>query len=139
MAHVFLSDEWLDAVLALKDEYATESLETEHSIVMNQLISEVPFGTGSIEISVDTTSGFPDITRGLRDGADVTVKTDYSTAKSVLVDQDPQAVMQAFMSGRILIEGDLAKLMTMQASAMALEDHPARAEVARRLKELTEA
>lgn len=138
MAHTFLSDEWFDAVMALKDQHAPDTISAEFSIVMNQVISEVPFGTGRLEISVDTTSGAPHIVRGHRERADVTVRTDYATAKSVLIDQDPQAVMQAFMSGRILVEGDIAKLMTIQASAMgAVEQHPDRAEIAKKLKDLT--
>lgn len=137
MAHLFLSDEWLDAVLALGAEYADVQLPPDGSIVMNQVIREVPFGDGRVHISVDTTSGFPEITRGHRDDAEVTVTTDYRTALSVLVEQDAQAVMAAFMAGKILIEGDLAKLMGMQATAQLAEQHPARAEIARRLRELT--
>ena len=138
MAHAFLSDEWLAAVLALRDEFGQTDIPPEASIVMNQVISEVPFGTGTLEISVDTSSGMPYVTKGHADNADVTVKTDYATAKSVLVEQDSQAIMQAFMSGKILVEGDLAKLLTMQASAMSAEPHPQRDELAQRLKALTE-
>ena len=88
-------------------------------------------------MAVDTSSGVPDVRRGHVEGADVTVTTDYATAKSVLVDQDPQAVMQAFMSGKIAVEGDMVKLMTMQASAASVERHPARDEIATRLKDIT--
>jgi hypothetical protein len=137
MTHIFLSDEWLEAIGALQTEFATGDVPQEAQIVMNQVISDVPFGEGTIEISVDTTSGVLDISKGHRASADVTVKTDYDTAKSVLVEQDSQAIMAAFMSGRILIEGDLTKLMTMQASALSAEPHPHRDELARRLKSLT--
>jgi len=138
MAHAFLSDEWLSAVLALRDEFDQAETPSEASIVMNQVISEMPFGDGKLEISVDTTNGLVDIRKGHVENADVTVKTDYATAKSVLVEQDPQAIMQAFMSGKILVEGDLVKLMTMQAAAMSAEPHPQRDELAKRLKALTE-
>jgi putative sterol carrier protein len=33
------------------------------------------------------------------------------------VDQDPQAGMQAFMSGKIKVQGDMMKLMQMQGTA----------------------
>ncbi|MDG2262370.1 MAG: SCP2 sterol-binding domain-containing protein [Actinomycetota bacterium] len=138
MAHAFLSDEWLAAVLALRDEFDQVDMPAEARIVMNQVISDVPFGDGKLEISVDTTSGALDIKKGHLDNADVMVRTDYATAKSVLVEQDPQAVMQAFMSGKILVEGDIAKLMTMHASAMSAEPHPQRNEPSRRLRNLTE-
>ena len=137
MNHVFLSEEWLDAVLALRAEYTGGDVPPEAQIVMNQIISDVPFGEGRIEISVDTTAGVLDIRRGHHDSADVTVRTDYETAKSVLVDQDSQAVMHAFLSGRILVEGDLTKLMTMQAAALTADPHPRRDELAQKLKALT--
>lgn len=137
MAHEFLSDDWLDAVLELRDEFELDSHETELSIVMNQVITDVPFGDGRIEISLDTRSGFPEIKRGHVDDAEVTITTDYETAKSTLVHQDASATMQAFMSGRILIQGDLAKLMTIQAAAATVPPSDTRNEVARRLKQIT--
>lgn len=137
MAHEFLSDDWLDAVLELRDDFEPEEHETELSIVMNQVITDVPFGDGRIEISLDTRSGSPEIKRGHVDNAEVTITTDYETAKSTLVDQDPSATMQAFMSGRILIQGDLAKLMTIQAAAAAIPPSDTRSAVAQRLRQIT--
>jgi hypothetical protein len=40
----------------------------------------------------------------------------YETARALLVERDPAKVMQAFMSGGIQVEGDLMKVMAMQAS-----------------------
>jgi putative sterol carrier protein len=54
--------------------------------------------------------------KGHLEDADVTITTDYDTAKKILVDQDPQAGMQAFMSGRIKVQGDMMKLMQMQGT-----------------------
>jgi putative sterol carrier protein len=34
----------------------------------------------------------------------------------LFVDQDPTASMQAFMGGRIKVEGDITRLMVMQTS-----------------------
>ena len=42
---------------------------------------------------------------------------DYATAKAIFVDQNPQAGMQAFMAGKIKVEGDITKLMAMQNTA----------------------
>jgi putative sterol carrier protein len=49
--------------------------------------------------------------------------------------QDPAAAMQAFLSGKIRVEGDMAKLMMLQASAM--QPDPLAAEVAERVKAIT--
>jgi putative sterol carrier protein len=48
---------------------------------------------------------------GLVDDADVTLTTDYSTAKDVFVSGNQQAGMQAFMAGKVKVQGDMTKLM----------------------------
>ena len=40
--------------------------------------------------------------------------TDYDTAKKIFVDQDQAAGMQAFMAGKIKVQGDMMKMMAMQ-------------------------
>ncbi|MDG2111052.1 MAG: SCP2 sterol-binding domain-containing protein, partial [Actinomycetota bacterium] len=67
--------------------------------------------------------------------ADVTITTDYTTAKALFVAGDQQLAMQAFMSGKIMVTGDIAKIMTMQASAVSRTE--LQLEVATRLQELT--
>ena len=37
-------------------------------------------------------------------------------SKAIFVDQDQQATMQAFMGGKIKVQGDMTKLMAMQAA-----------------------
>jgi putative sterol carrier protein len=51
---------------------------------------------------------------GELDPADLTVTTDWETARKVFVDQDQAASMQAFMSGKIKVQGDMMKMMAMQ-------------------------
>ena len=41
---------------------------------------------------------------------------DYVTAKAILVDGNAQAGMQAFMAGKVRVEGDMTKLMALQAA-----------------------
>ena len=53
---------------------------------------------------------------GSLDEADLTVTTDYETARKLFVEQDPTASMQAFMAGRIRVDGDITRLMVMQTS-----------------------
>ena len=135
MAHQFLSDEWIDAALALRDEYLDQVPTPELAITMNQVITKTPFGDEPLHMHLDTSDGLPKIDRGHLEDADVTVTTDYDTAKSIFVSGDQAEAMQAFMSGRIMVEGDIAKMMTMQAAAATRTD--LQAEVARRLQELT--
>ena len=51
---------------------------------------------------------------GHADAADVTLTTDYATAKEVFISGDPQTGMQAFMAGKVKIQGDMSKLIAAQ-------------------------
>jgi putative sterol carrier protein len=50
------------------------------------------------------------------DGADVTLTTDYSTARDVFVSGNQAAGMQAFMAGKVKVQGDMTKLMASQGA-----------------------
>jgi len=53
--------------------------------------------------------------RGLADGAPTKLTVPFDVAKSMFIDGNQQAGMQAFMSGQIKVEGDMSRLMAMQA------------------------
>ena len=54
-------------------------------------------------------------------------------AKAILVDGNPQAGMQAFMAGKIKVQGDMTKMMAMQSGA----PDPVQTEIAAKIKEIT--
>jgi putative sterol carrier protein len=68
------------------------------------------------------------------EGEDLTVTVDFATAKAIFIEGNPQAGMQAFMAGKIKVQGDMTKLMAMQSGAV----DPAAAEVAAKIAEITE-
>src|SRR4051794_35455954 len=104
---------------------------------MNMVISEVPFGTGSVDAHMDTTSGELVMDKGHIDGADLKLGIDWATAKAILIDQNAQAGMQAFMAGKIkVMEGDMTKLLAMQAQAASPD--PVAKEVADKIQGITE-
>ena len=76
----------------------------------------MPFGDGERRIHIDTSDGSMVLDLGELENPDATITTDYDTAKKLLVDQDQAAAMQAFMSGKIKIQGDMTKLMAMQGA-----------------------
>jgi putative sterol carrier protein len=115
--HPFLSDEWFDEAKAIREKYTGQGTPLGHKIKMNQIITDVPFGEGELKLYMDTSTGGIVMEKGQLDDADVTVTTDYETARKIFVDQDPQAGMQAFMSGKIKVQGDMMKLMQMQGTA----------------------
>ena len=47
---------------------------------------------------------------------DATITTDYVTAKALFVDGDQAVAMQAFMAGKIKVQGDMMKIMAMQTA-----------------------
>lgn len=129
MAHEFLSDEWMDAVEALRDEMP--SVDGADDLVINLVITDCPFGEREAHISGGQ------IDRGLVDGAPTTLTVPYDVARKVFVEQDPQAAMQAFMGGHIKVQGDMTKLMaTMQAQSTA-QPTPEQEAFANKLKDLT--
>lgn len=52
----------------------------------------------------------------------------------MFIDSNPQAAMQAFMSGHIKVSGDITKLMSLQT----VQPSPEQLAFTERLKELTE-
>ncbi len=130
----FLSDEWIEAAQAIREEYRGKVRPMAHSVKMNQVITDVPFGTGTIESHMDSTSGELELDFGHLEQPDLTVTMDYATAKAIIVEGNPAAGMQAFMAGKVKVQGDLSKLMLMMQSGPV---DPAVGEVARRIREMT--
>ena len=116
MAYQFLSDEWMVAAREIRAQYQDDSIKIPVGVRMNQIITGVPFGEGTVATYTDTTSGSLDIDLGHLETVDVTVTTDYTTARNIFVEQDPNFTMQAFMSGKIKVEGDMLKMMALQAA-----------------------
>ncbi|MBW3668258.1 MAG: SCP2 sterol-binding domain-containing protein [Actinobacteria bacterium] len=131
--HPFLSDEWIAAVKALREEYRGKTQAPGHTVRMNQIITDVPFGAGAVDAHMDTSGGEVEMDLGHLENADVTVTLDYDTAKAIVVDGNPQAGMQAFMAGKIKVQGDMTKLMAMQQ----VSPDPGTQELQARIQEVT--
>lgn len=116
MSHQFLSDEWMAAAAAIREKYADQATKVTSSIRMNQVITDVPFGDGMVKLFLDTSSGDVVMEKGALDTPDLTLTTDWETARKIFVDQDQAAGMQAFMSGKVKVQGDMMKMMAMQTS-----------------------
>ena len=130
----FLSDEWLEEAKKIREEYAGQSAPPAHAVRMNQIITEVPFGDGTINAHMDTSGGEMQMDMGHLENPDLTVTLDYATAKAILVEGNPQAGMQAFMAGKIKVQGDMTKLMAMQSAS----PDPVAQEIATRMQAITD-
>jgi SCP-2 sterol transfer family len=133
----FLSDEWLAETGKIRAEYEDRVPEIPVSVRMNQIIQEVPFGDGVIHAYVDTSSGKLVIEPGRLESPDLTVTLAYATARALLVDGDAQAAMNAFLGGRIKIDGDITKLIALQTTGVQSATNPAAIEMVKRIQEIT--
>ena len=131
----FLSDDWITAARAIRAELVGKGIPVPAAVKVNQVITDVPFGDSPVSAHIDTSSGELIMDLGHLEGADVTLTLDYETARAVFVDGTAQAAMQAFMQGKIKVEGDLAKLIAtlQQVNPTAF----AASEVQRKIKEIT--
>lgn len=134
MPYPFLSDDWMTAARAIYDEHRADAPTFPHKIRINLVATGVPFGAGRVKAYIDTTEGQIRMDLGELERPDTTITTDYVTARQAFVLQDQQAVMQAFMAGRVKIQGDMSKLLLLQTVG---PDDRARS-VAAQLKDITE-
>jgi len=116
VSFAFLSPEWIEAAREIRERYSSQTAPIEVAVRVNQVVTDVPFGDGELHAHIDTSSGDVDLELGHLDEPDATITLNYETARALLVERDPAKVMQAFMSGGIQVEGDLMKIMAMQAS-----------------------
>lgn len=137
MTHPFLSTEWFDAAKAIREKYADQAAKVTSSIRMNQVILEAPAevaADGTVKLFLDTSSGDVEMALGELESPDLTLTTDYTTARKIFVDQDQAAGMQAFMSGKVKVQGDMMKMMAMQ-TGMPQDDIAKK--IAAEIKEIT--
>ncbi len=137
--HVFLSPEWVEAARALRAELEPEA-DTPAlavSIRLNVVVTDVPFADEPAHGHVDTRGGLLTIDHGHLDDEDVTITLDHELARSLFVDRDLQAIIQALLKGRISAVGDVMKLLALQPPPGAQHD-PRLVETYRRLRDLTE-
>lgn len=104
MSFEFLSDDWFTAVDALP---VPDPAPGTPDIRVNVVVTR----NGSDDLALHLAEG--SMKRGLDDAAPTTITVPFDVAKSLFVSRDQAATMQAFMSGRIKVAGDMTKLMMM--------------------------
>ena len=131
----FLSPEWIEAAKKIYEESGGSGATSgAPAMKMNQVITDVPFGEGTIEAHIDSSEGTTQMDLGHIEGAEVKITVPYAVAKAIFVEGDAAAGMQAFMSGQIKVEGDMTKLMAMQGAA----PDAAALEIQQKIKAITE-
>ena len=120
--YAFLSDEWMDAAREIRARYEGRLPEITVTVKINQIITEVPFGDGTVHAFIDTSEGAMTFELGQVDEPDAVIVTDYETARAMLVERDPQVLMASMLQGKVQLQGDMMKLLgMMQAQAAPTE------------------
>ena len=132
--HVFLTEDWVNAVKGLREEFEGKVAPPAHKVRMNLVVTDVPHGDGTVNAHMDSSGDEMTMELGHLDDPELTVTLPYDVAKGIFIEGNPQAGMQAFMAGKIKVQGDMTKLMAMQSGAV----DPTAAELAARIAELTE-
>lgn len=132
--HHFLSPEWVEAARQIRDEYHDRLPPAPVAVRANVTVTDAPFADQSIAAYLDTSQGTLMLDLGSIEDPELHIRIDYATARRLFVTRDQGAAMEAFMTGRLVVEGDFAKLMALQGQPL----DPVAEEIAARLNELTE-
>jgi putative sterol carrier protein len=130
VAEAFLSDGWFAAAEKIQTEINPPVPPAIKDLKINMQVTGGP--SGDVAFRMDNGR----MVKGHAADAPTKLVIPYPVAKAMLVDQNQQAAMQAFMSGQIRVEGDMAKLMQMQ---MAGAPSPEAQKVSQLIKEMTQA
>jgi len=119
MAVKFLSEDWLNAsnqTLAGAADYQAATSTTD--LTLQFIVTDVP--DGDVEYYVTMANGATTFSNGTLEGADATIRNNLETARAISKgDLNTQA---AFISGKLKVEGNLAKIMMNQSALTALAE-----------------
>ena len=116
MGHVFLSDSWFEEQERIRTEINPPVPDVIKDLTINLVVTGGPDGDVSARMEAGR------FLKGLADAAPTKLTVAYDVAKKMFIEQDQQASMQAFMSGQIQVEGDMSKIMMMQAAGPPSEE-----------------
>ena len=115
MSVQFLSEEWATAVQgAVNSSDAFRSAVANAALKLQFNISDAP--GGEISYYMAAADGEAEVSLGQADEPDVTVGQSYETATAI--SKGDLNTQTAFMSGKLKVEGNLAKLMMHQNAIM---------------------
>ena len=128
MSHAFLSDDWFAEATKIFEEISPPVPDVLQKLVINLRVKGGPDG------DVEARMAGGQLLKGLGEGAPTTLNIPYDVARKMLIDNDQNAAMQAFMGGQIQVEGDMSQIMAMQAAG---PPSPEGLQVAERVRAMT--
>ena len=116
MAFQFLSPEWVAAAQEIRGRFESRLGRIDTPVRINHVITGTPFGDDDTVLAhMDTADGTLLLDLGAIADADATVTADYETAKNILLSSDPQLTLHAMLTGKLKIEGDSQKVLSLQS------------------------
>jgi len=107
----FLSESWFAEVDRLRAEAGDIPIpDAIKNIKLNIVVTGHPEGEKQMHMEAG------EFKQGLLDNAATKLTIPFPVAVKTFVENDQQAGMQAFMSGQIKVEGDMAVMMQMQGA-----------------------
>ena len=111
----FLSEDWVNAVTAaLSVHQGFKNAIGDADLGIQFSTEDAP--DGGVDYYLSTSGRNATMALGTLDGADVTVKQSYDTAAAI--SKGELNTQTAFMTGKLKVSGNLAKLMMHQAAIM---------------------
>jgi putative sterol carrier protein len=109
----FLTEEWAqDVTTALNNHEGFKNAIGAADLAIQFNTEDGP--DGDVDYFLKTSSGTANLALGTLDDADVTVKQSYDTA--VAISKGELNTQTAFMTGKLKVSGNLAKLMMHQSA-----------------------
>ena len=110
----FLTDDWFATVEQLTAAAGDLNLPPA---LANLALNLVVTGDSNAELALVNGK----IQKGSADGAKTTLNLDGETLRKVFLEFDMAAAMNAFMTGKIKVQGDMSQLMALQTAQPSAE------------------
>ena len=111
----FLTDDWFSTVETLTVQAGDLNLPPAlANLAINLVVTDT---SGNTELALDGGR----ILKGLSSNAKTTLNMDAETLRKVFLEFDMSAAMQAFMTGKIKVQGDMSQLMALQTAKPSQE------------------
>ena len=111
----FLTYDWFSTVETLTAQAGNLNLPPAlANLAINLVVAD---NAGNTELSLDGGA----IKKGLSSNAKTTLNMDAETLRKVFLEFDMAAAMQAFMTGKIKVQGDMSQLMALQTAKPSQE------------------
>ncbi len=110
MAVKFLSEDWATEVTNTLQGH--EQFKASADMSVQFVVTDAP--EGEVKFYMDATSDNPIQAMGELPNADVTITSNYETTSAIFSGE--LNTQMAFMTGKIKVNGNMAKLMTQQAA-----------------------